>query len=124
MRRTSIYAAVQAVIETNAYLRHAKEEGMTDDERSVAVSTIASDPEIGDLIVGSGGCRKVRIPRRGRGKSAGYRVVTYFAGTRVPVFLLAVLYKGSRDNFSTAEVNAMARAAKALVQSLGPAAMG
>jgi hypothetical protein len=30
----------------------------------------------GDLIVGSGGLRKVRVAGRGKGKSRGYRVVT------------------------------------------------
>lgn len=66
----------------------------------------------GDLIVGSGGCRKIRIPGKGRGKSGGYCVVTYFASEDIPVFMLSVLSKGSRANFNRAELNGMAIAVK------------
>jgi hypothetical protein len=117
-------ALVHTVVETRAYLAAAKTEGMTVDERAAVVNTIAANPEAGDLIVGSGGCRKVRIAGRGRGKSGGYRVVTYFAGDHAPVFLITVLYKGTRGNFSGAEVSAMARMTGRLVESLGPRAMG
>ena len=97
---------------------------MTETEISAAVNMIAANPLTGDLIVGSGGYRKVRVAGRGFGKSGGYRVVTFYAGERVPVFLVAVLSKGSRANFSTAEINAMAAAAETLVSSLGPTAIG
>jgi len=61
---------------------------MTEAERKLAVDTVAADPMAGDLIVGSGGCRKLRIAGRGFGKSGGYRIVAYFAGVDAPVFLL------------------------------------
>ena len=110
---------MQSVVETTAYLAAAREEGMNSDEMMAAVNLIAADPRAGDLIVGSGGCRKVRVPGKGRGKSGGYRVVTFFGGEGVPVFLLAVLSKGSRANFSNAERNAMKQAARRLRESLG-----
>jgi hypothetical protein len=46
-------------------------------------------------------------------------VVTFFCGEDVPVFLLAVLSKGSRANFSNAERNAMKQATRSLRESLG-----
>jgi hypothetical protein len=110
---------MQSVVETPAYLVAAREEGMTSDEMMVAVDMVAANPRTGDLIVGSGGCRKVRVPGKGRGKSGGYRVVTFFGGEDVPVFLLAVLSKGSRANFSNAERNAMKQATRSLRESLG-----
>jgi hypothetical protein len=33
----------------------------------------------GDLMVGTGGARKFRMPGGGKGKRGGYRVITYFA---------------------------------------------
>lgn len=114
---------MQTVIETPAYLAQAKAEGMTDVERFEAVTLVATAPTDGDLITGSGGCRKVRVPGRGRGKSGGYRVVIAYKGPRVPVFMIAVLSKGARENFSDAEVNAMAALTKRLVASLGPRAV-
>jgi hypothetical protein len=110
--------AVQTVIETPGYLADAKHEGMTSEEMAAAVDLIAARPHAGDLIVGSGGCRKVRVAGKGRGKSGGYRIVTFFGGEDVPVFLLAVLSKGSRADFSAAERNAMKQAAKHLRESL------
>jgi hypothetical protein len=71
----------------------------------------------GDLIVGSGGCRKVRIPGRGKGKSGGYRVVTYFAGDH-GVFLLWTLSKGRAANLTDAQVNALAKVTKTLTDGL------
>ncbi|MCA8887678.1 MAG: type II toxin-antitoxin system RelE/ParE family toxin [Parvularculaceae bacterium] len=105
---------MHTVVETAPYLSSAKAEGMTADELKLAVDMIAADPEAGDLIVGAGGCRKVRIPGKGRGKSGGYRVVTYYFSDSAPVFLLAVLAKGSRANFSGAECATLAKAAKRL----------
>lgn len=61
----------------------------------------------GDLIVGTGGARKLRVAGRGKGKSGGYRVVTYVATDDVPVFLLVLISKGERANLSQAERNAL-----------------
>jgi hypothetical protein len=100
---------MHGIIETPAYLSSAKAAGMTDAEMKVAVDTVAGDPLAGDLIVGSGGCRKVRIAGRGKGKSGGYRIVTFYVNERTHVFLLAVLSKGSQGDFSPAQVKIMSK---------------
>lgn len=76
---------MQTVVETKAFLAAAKDAGMTDAERRIAVDTIAANPTAGDVMQGTGGCRKVRIAGRGKGKSGGYRIVTAFGGTGLPV---------------------------------------
>ena len=43
------------------------------------VSAISREPTFGELMVGTGGCRKVRFPGKGKGKSGGYRTIHYFA---------------------------------------------
>jgi hypothetical protein len=68
---------MQTVVETPAYLRSAVEAGISDDERWEIVTMLAANPELGDLIQGSGGCRKFRVAGRGKGKSGGFRVI-YF----------------------------------------------
>lgn len=109
---------VHTVVETPSYLASAKEEGMTADEMRAVVDAVSADPSAGDLIVGSGGCRKLRIAGKGKGKSGGYRVVTYFASRDLPVFLVAVLAKGSRANFSKAETAAMAKMTKTIAAGI------
>ena len=100
---------------TASFLAQAKAEGMSEAEMEALVRLVARNPEAGDLIAGSGGCRKVRVARRGGGKSGGYRVVTFFARRAMPVYMLAVLAKGARANFTDAEVKAMAAVAKRIV---------
>lgn len=96
---------MHTVIETQAYLRDAERIGMSDDDRLAAVHAVAADPSIGDLMEGTGGVRKFRLAGRGKGKSGGYRIITYFGGADIPVFVLAALSKGETANLSKAERN-------------------
>ena len=98
---------MQTVVQTPTFLADAKAAGVTEDELSTIVETVAADPEAGDLIVGTGGARKLRIGGKGRGKSGGYRVITYFAAVDVPVFLLALVSKGQRADISQADRNTL-----------------
>jgi len=111
---------METVVEFPAYLSAAKAAGMTDAERAAVVDIASANPAAGDLIVGSGGCRKVRVAGRGKGKSGGYRVITYYAGD-FGVCLLWVLSKGRTANLTDAQVNALAKAVKTLAESLNNA---
>lgn len=109
---------MQVVLETNAYLSAAKEAGMSEEERIAVVDLIAADPEAGEIMPGCGGARKLRVAKPGKGKSGGYRVITYFAGDDVPVFLLTVFGKKEKANLTKAERNALAGLTKTLRNSL------
>jgi hypothetical protein len=98
---------MQTVIETAAFLRQAEKQGMTEAERSDLVEFIAANPEAGDVIKHSGGCRKVRFAGKGKGKSGGFRVITFYAGVEIPVFLLTVYAKGNLGNLTDAQVNTL-----------------
>jgi hypothetical protein len=108
---------MQTVVETPAYLRSAAEAGISDSECWDIVTMLANDPELGDLIRGTGGCRKFRIAGRSKGKSGGYRVVTFYGGKTVPVFLLAAFGKGEKANLSNAECNALRSMTKTLISA-------
>lgn len=97
---------MQTVVETRAYLAAARDAGMTDEERLAAVDLVSATPDIGDVMIGTGGCRKVRLAGRGKGKSGGYRLITFYrVGERV--FLLTIFAKGERANLTQAERNAL-----------------
>ncbi len=96
---------MQTVIETPEYLRDAKAARLADSERLHMVNVIASRPDAGNEIPGTGGARKVRFAGRGQGKSGGYRVVTFYSGPDIPVFLLNVFAKGDRIDLTKAERN-------------------
>jgi putative transcriptional regulator len=50
-----LHASMQTVIETEAYLRAAKDAGMATEEMTAAVDLVASDPQVGDVMQGTGG---------------------------------------------------------------------
>jgi len=110
---------MQTVIETESYLRAAKDAQMDDEERNDAVELVATNPEGGDVMPGTGGVRKARLAGRGKGKSGGYRIVWYFGGGDIPVFLLTVFGKGEKANLSQGERNALRALTARLRQSLG-----
>ena len=85
---------------------------------------MANNPSTGDLLVGTGGCRKFRLAGKGRGKSGGYRVITFFGGVDIPVYLLTVFSKGERANLTQAERNALHKLTQALRQSAKAPARG
>ena len=91
---------MHTVVETPEYLAAARKAGMTDAERESAVNLLAATPGAGDIIPGTGGCRKVRIAREGMGKRGGYRVVTFYTVADQPVFLLTVISKGRQANLT------------------------
>jgi hypothetical protein len=98
---------MHAVIETPTFIRDSDKAGVSEGERHSMVDEIAANPIAGDLIPGTGGARKIRFAGRGKGKSGGYRVITYFAERDVPVVLLALVDKGERADISQADKNAL-----------------
>jgi len=70
----------------------------TDDERGAFASWIAANPESGDVIPGSGGCRKVRWSRAGSGKRGGVRVIHYNQLANGRIYLLLIYAKSAKDN--------------------------
>lgn len=102
---TAVHCIMHAVLLTPTFETQLKAAGVSEVELSAIVSAIAQNPLAGDLIVGTGGARKLRFPSKGKGKSGGYRTVHYYAGEDVPVFLLALISKGQRADLSQAERN-------------------
>jgi hypothetical protein len=96
---------MQTVVETAIYLRDAQAAGLSDDERKRIVDLVAVKPDAGHEIPGTGGARKVRFAGKGRGKSGGYRVITFYSGEDMPVFLLNVFAKNEKTDLSQRERN-------------------
>ena len=70
-------------------------------ERSEFINWIATNPTAGDVIVGSGGLRKVRWSRPGQGKRGGVRIITYALAEDGQVWLLIGYTKAKFDNLPT-----------------------
>lgn len=94
---------MQTVVETLTYLSDANALRLTETERAVIVAWTAAHPEAGDVIEGTGGARKVRFAGKGRGKSGGYRVITFYSGPDLPVFLLNIFAKNEKTEVTPKE---------------------
>lgn len=102
------------VAETPEYIRQA-EKLLSPDERRDLVSYLAAHPRAGDLMEGTGGVRKLRWARGGRGKSGGVRIIYYVHSEAMPLYLLTLFAKNERANLSKAERNELADLVEILV---------
>ena len=85
-------------IELAPFARAREAYGMDDAEFAELQTAMLADTEAGDVIPGSGGCRKLRWRAEGRGKRGGYRVI-YFLRTAAGAIVLVTLYsKNVREN--------------------------
>lgn len=79
------------IIETPTFAADARKI-WTEEEQGSFFAWLAANPEIGDLIPGSGGCRKVRWSVAGTGKRGGARVIYFTRLVNGEIWLL-VIYK-------------------------------
>jgi hypothetical protein len=79
--------------------------GLTAEELGKIVALRAAFPKSGADIPGTGGARKIRFAGRGKAKSGGYPVISFYAGPDLPVFLLNVFAKGDKIDLTMAERN-------------------
>lgn len=85
------------IVETPTFVAEASRV-WTDDERLEFFTWIASEPEAGAVVPGSGGCRKVRWSRSGTGKSGGVRVIYFTRMSAGELWMLLIYPKGERDS--------------------------
>lgn len=85
------------IIETLHFSRLASDY-WNEDEGGEFATWLAAHPEAGDVIPGSGGCRKVRWSRAGMGKRGGVRVIHYNQLEDGHIYLLLIYAKSAQDN--------------------------
>jgi hypothetical protein len=108
---------MHTVIELPEFLRRAKWCGVTDNERSEIVDFIAANPQCGEEMPGTGGARKVRFAKPGQGKRSSYRIITFYSGIDIPVFLLSMFAKNEKSDMTQGEKNELKKLLKILPES-------
>lgn len=99
---------MHGVVATSIFESDAANAGLSDDEIIEMATWLALNPLAGAIMPGTGGVREVRFAGKGKGKSGGYRTIHYYGGDDIPIFLLALIDKGGRENLTKAERNALA----------------
>jgi len=82
---------------------------MADDDYAAMQAALARRPDLGKIIPGSGGIRKMRWAGSGRGKRGGLRVVYYWQVADDQIWLLLAYPKNERDDLSHDEVKQLKR---------------
>jgi hypothetical protein len=96
------YMRPMRVVATRSYDRRARKV-FTPSERAAAELEIALAPTAWPVVADTGGARKARAARGGRGKSGGARVIYYVVSRRGVLYLLDVYAKSAKEDLSNAE---------------------
>lgn len=78
---------------------------LTDDDLRKLEDLILENPELGDVMQGTGGLRKLRFSFSDRGKSGSSRVCYINIVRKEKIFLITAYPKNVKDNLSKAERN-------------------
>jgi hypothetical protein len=71
--------------------------------------TLERNPEMGDVVPGTNGARKIRMAIRGKGKRGGARVVYYYL-VKKAIWFLDIYPKNEKRNISEADKKRFAKA--------------
>ena len=100
---------IRAFIEVPMFTKKWKELGLTDETLRELQNILLNDPKTGDVIQGTGGLRKIRIPMPNKGKSGGSRVIL-----KEIIYFINVYTKNEKDDLTEEEKKAF----KAIVKRL------
>lgn len=103
---------------TNTFDKHWKELKLDDLDLSKLQNILAKYPELGDVIPGSGGLRKIRIEANGSGKRGGARVCYVDFLLYEKIYLIDVYAKSNKENLTNEEINEYKRFIKAIGEAL------
>ena len=94
------------IIETSIFTKHIKQL-MTDDQYRELQEALVNRPDLGDIIRGSGGLRKMRWKLEATGKSGGIRVIYYWVVDDNHIRMLYVYPKGKQENLTSEQLNTL-----------------
>jgi len=86
-------------IETKLFTRLVQDY-LSDDEYAALQQALLADPEVGAIIPGSGGVRKLRWGAAGRGKRGGIRVIYFLRTRHGQIWMLTLYAKNVAENIS------------------------
>ena len=80
---------------------------LTDDAYLALQNYLILHPETGDVIRGTGGCRKVRWGVEGRGKSGGVRIIYYYRRANGQIWMLTIHAKNEAESIPAKDLRAL-----------------
>jgi len=100
------------ILETSVFTRQVQKL-LTEDEYKELQFELVDRPDLGPIIPGSGGLRKVRWAGRGRGKRGGVRVIYYWAVAQERILMLLIYAKSDQDDLSREQLQVLRKIVEA-----------
>ena len=91
---------IREFIFTKPFLACWKAMGLNNDHLKTLEHILLGNPQIGEVIQGTGGARKMRIQLDGRGKSGGGRVIYLDVFEKEKLYLLFAYPKSVQENLT------------------------
>jgi mRNA-degrading endonuclease RelE of RelBE toxin-antitoxin system len=96
------YYSAMIFIETPIFTKRLREL-LSDDSYAAFQRQLAERPDMGDVIEGTGGIRKVRVASSGHGKRGGSRVIYYHFTSASQIALVLIYPKNEKDDLTADE---------------------
>lgn len=90
-----------------------------DGEFDGMLELLAKSPKGGRIIKDTGGLRKVRIARKGSGKSGGARVIYYYHNESKPMLLLLIYAKADQENLTAKQKKLLKKLVENIINEFG-----
>jgi hypothetical protein len=92
---------------------------LNDESYRTLQSSLLENPELGDVMPGTGGFRKVRWEdtRRGKGKRGGLRVIYYYLTADHQIWLFTLYDKDEATDLTSGEKKALKKAIHAELEA-------
>ena len=101
-------------IEVPIFTKKWKELGLSDDILRNLQNILLKDPKSGDVIQGTGGLRKIRIPLDNTGKRGGGRVLYVDVELKETIYFVNVYTKSEKEDLTEDEKKAFKAVIKIL----------
>lgn len=101
-------------VETKIFTKRWFDLGLTDDDLLVLQIYLMQNPDIGDIMEGTGGARKIRFALPDKGKSGGIRAIYVDIIKDEKVYLLLCYPKSKQDNLTDEQKKQL----KALIKAI------
>ena len=101
------YKMRREFIETPSFTKRWFALGFNDDDLAELQQFLIKNPEAGDVMIGTGGLKKIRFAFQGRGKSGSARVCYVDFATFAKTYLIQVFSKEEKPNLTDTEKNAV-----------------
>jgi len=105
-------------IEAPAFTRYVSDY-LAEDEYWELQNQLAANPQLGDLMPGTGGFRKLRWidPRRGKGRRGGLRIIYYYFLADQQIWLMTLYDKDEASDLTPREKKVLKGALEAELQA-------